>query len=81
MASDKRDKRDKTEEAIGITAGIAREDRARLVAKFGRPFAAGETLFREGEVAKEAFLVQEGRVRLAKRVRMVERTLLVARPG
>jgi CRP-like cAMP-binding protein len=82
---DKRDKRDKRdqggEEGVGITAGIAREDRARLVAKFGRTFAAGETLFREGEPAKEAFLVQEGRVRLVKRVRMVERALMVVRPG
>ncbi len=38
-------------------------------------------LFREGEPAKEAFLLQEGRVRLLKRVRMVERSLMVVRPG
>jgi CRP/FNR family cyclic AMP-dependent transcriptional regulator len=56
-------------------------DRARLAAKFGRPFIAGEALFREGEPAKEAFLLQEGRVRLLKRVRTVERSLMVLRPG
>jgi CRP/FNR family transcriptional regulator, cyclic AMP receptor protein len=56
-------------------------DNARLAAKFGRTFTAGEALFREGEAAKEAFLLQEGRVRLLKRVRLVERSLMVVRPG
>jgi CRP/FNR family cyclic AMP-dependent transcriptional regulator len=56
-------------------------ERAKLVAKFGRTFTAGEALFREGEPAREAFLLQEGRVRLLKRVRAVERSLMVIRPG
>jgi CRP/FNR family cyclic AMP-dependent transcriptional regulator len=61
--------------------GIALGDKDRLIAKFGRTFHAGEALFREGEGAKEAFLLQEGRVRLLKRVRLVERSLMVVRPG
>jgi CRP/FNR family cyclic AMP-dependent transcriptional regulator len=73
--------RGKREEAAGIAAEIDPADRARLVESFGRSFAAGEALFREGEPAKEAFLLQEGRVRLLKRVRMVERSLMVVRPG
>jgi CRP-like cAMP-binding protein len=56
-------------------------DRGRLIARFGRTFVSGEALFREGEPAKEAFLLQEGRVRLLKRVRLVERSLMVVRPG
>ncbi len=56
-------------------------DRERLMGRYGRSFAAGETLFREGEPAREAFLLQEGRVRLLKRVRMVERSLIVLKPG
>ncbi len=56
-------------------------DRSRLISRFGRPFAAGDALFREGEPAREAFLLQEGRVRLVKRVRLVERSLMVVRPG
>jgi CRP-like cAMP-binding protein len=56
-------------------------ERARLIARFGRTFRAGEALFREGEPAPEAFLLQEGRVRLLKRVRLVERSLVVVRPG
>ncbi|MEO8878380.1 MAG: Crp/Fnr family transcriptional regulator [Polyangiaceae bacterium] len=56
-------------------------ERERLIGRFGRRFRAGESLFREGEPAKEAFLLQEGRVRLLKRVRMVERSLLLLKPG
>jgi len=56
-------------------------ERARLLARFGRRFVAGEALFREGAPATEAFLLQEGRVRLLKRVRMVERSLMVVRAG
>jgi CRP/FNR family transcriptional regulator, cyclic AMP receptor protein len=48
---------------------------------WGRPFAQGEMLFREGEPAREAFLLYEGRVRLLKRVRMVERSVSVLRSG
>jgi CRP/FNR family cyclic AMP-dependent transcriptional regulator len=75
------DERGKRDETAGIAGEMAPADRARLVARFGRTFAAGEALFREGEVAREAFLLQEGRVRLLKRVRMVERSLMVVRPG
>jgi len=60
---------------------IAPSERDRLIARFGRKFAAGEALFKEGEPAREAFLLQEGRVRLLKRVRMVERSLLLLKPG
>jgi CRP-like cAMP-binding protein len=60
---------------------LAPDEYARLVGRFGRQFAAGETLFKEGEPAREAFLLQEGRVRLLKRVRMVERSLIVLKQG
>jgi CRP-like cAMP-binding protein len=60
---------------------LAPADRARLLAKYGRRFAAGETLFKEGAPAREAFLLQDGRVRLLKRVRTVERSLMVLKPG
>lgn len=60
---------------------IAESERAKLNSRYGRRFLAGETLFREGEPATHAFLLQEGRVRLLKRVRMVDRSLMVLRPG
>lgn len=52
-----------------------------LIDQYGRPFVQGDILFREGEPATHAFLLQQGRVRLLKRVRMVERSLSVLRPG
>jgi CRP/FNR family transcriptional regulator, cyclic AMP receptor protein len=69
-----------TEDKFGDVT-LAPEERARLIQRFGRAFTAGETLFREGDVAREALLLQEGRVRLLKRVRTVERSLMVLRPG
>lgn len=60
---------------------LAPADRERLIGRFGRRFLAGEPIFREGEPSGEAFLLQEGRVRLLKRVRMVERSLLLLKPG
>ncbi len=53
----------------------------RLLEKFGRRFQAGDVIFREGEPGNEAFLLQDGRVRLLKRVRTVERSLMVLKPG
>lgn len=52
-----------------------------LVQEYGRPFLQGDVLFREGEPATAAFLLHEGKVRLLKRVRMVERGVSVLRPG
>jgi CRP-like cAMP-binding protein len=57
------------------------EQQDRLLARFGRRFASGDVLFRDGDDAAEAFLLQEGRVRLIKRVGAVERALRVLRPG
>jgi CRP-like cAMP-binding protein len=54
---------------------------SRLLARFGRRFSAGDVLFNDGDPASEAFLLQEGRVRLIKRVGAVERSLRVLRPG
>jgi len=56
-------------------------DPERLHARFGRPFEAGDVIFREGEIGTEAYLLQEGRVRLIKRVRGAERSLMVLKPG
>jgi len=52
-----------------------------LLEQYGRPMAQGEILFREGDPASEAYLLHSGRVRLLKRVRMVERSLSVLRAG
>jgi CRP-like cAMP-binding protein len=56
-------------------------DPDRLHARFGRRFQAGEVIFREGEMGTEAYLLEEGRVRLIKKVRGTERSLMVLKPG
>jgi CRP/FNR family transcriptional regulator, cyclic AMP receptor protein len=65
---------------VDINAELDVSSRA-LVEQYGRPFVQGEILFREGEPATEAYLLHQGRIRLLKRVRMVERSLSVLRPG
>ncbi len=57
------------------------DERERLLARFGRRFDAGSIIFRDDEPATEAFLVQEGRVRLFKQIGAMERSLRVVRPG
>lgn len=60
---------------------MKREERVRLLERFGRHFSAGEVLYREGEPASSAFLLHEGKVRILKRVRNVERSLMVLEAG
>lgn len=57
------------------------DERERLLSRYGRRFEAGSIIYREGEAAAQAFLVQEGRVRLFKPVGAMERSLRVVRPG
>lgn len=52
-----------------------------LVEQYGHPFIQGDVFFREGEPATTAYVVHQGRVRLVKRVRAVERSLSVLRTG
>lgn len=56
-------------------------DRQRLLSRFGRSFSAGDVLFREGDDAVEAYLLQEGRIRLIKKVGGSERSLRILRAG
>lgn len=56
-------------------------DRQRLLSRFGRSFTAGDVLFREGDDAVEAYLLQEGRIRLIKKVGGTERSLRILRAG
>lgn len=55
--------------------------RERLIATYGRRFRSGEAIFRQGEPSSEIYVLQEGRVRLEKRVRRAERNLAVLKPG
>lgn len=66
---------------IGPGSGPGIEAQSRLLSRYGRRFAAGTVLFRDGEPATEAFLLQDGRVRLLKQAGRMERSLRVVRPG
>jgi CRP/FNR family transcriptional regulator, cyclic AMP receptor protein len=61
--------------------GPGDDAQARLLSRYGRRFAAGTVLFRDGDPAREAFLLQDGRVRLLKQAGRMERSLRVVRPG
>jgi CRP/FNR family cyclic AMP-dependent transcriptional regulator len=63
------------------TTSAGPDEREQLLARFGRSFAAGTVLFRDGEPADFAYLLESGRVRLFKQVGAMERSLRVVRPG
>lgn len=60
---------------------LGEAERAKLFERFGRSFEAGAPIYAEGDPADFCFLIQEGRVRLVKRVRSSDRALTVLRPG
>lgn len=64
-----------------MTTEAGHDEQSRLLSRFGRKFAPGEVIFEAGAAATEAYLLQEGRVRLIKRVGNSERSLRVIRPG
>jgi CRP-like cAMP-binding protein len=53
----------------------------RLLERFGRAYTGGEMIFVEDEEAAEIFMIVEGRVRLIKKVRLVERDIVVLKAG
>jgi CRP-like cAMP-binding protein len=67
--------------AMSSLMAVDAEEQERLLSRYGRRFKLGEVLFHDGDLANEAFLLQEGRVRLIKRVGASERSLRVLRPG
>lgn len=66
---------------MALSPDVGHEAEQRLLSRYGRRFAAGSILFRDGDPATEAFLLQEGRVRLIKHAGAMERSLRVVRPG
>jgi CRP/FNR family cyclic AMP-dependent transcriptional regulator len=52
-----------------------------LFQRFGKEIPKGTVLVREGDVGKEMFVIQSGRIAVSKRVRDVEKVLAVLGPG
>ena len=57
------------------------KENQRLIEKFGRRYKSGEMIFEEEQEADKIYMVVEGRIRLMKRVRAVERDLVVLKTG
>ncbi len=53
----------------------------RLFERFGRSYSGGEMIFVEEDEAAEVFMIVGGRVRLIKKVRLVERDIVVLKNG
>jgi len=53
----------------------------KLYERFGHEYPAGHSLFKDGELGKEMFVVQSGKVKIHKTVRDVDKTLAVLGPG
>ena len=68
-------------DSMSLFSDTGPEAEERLLTRYGRRFTAGSVLFRDGDIATEAFLLQEGRVRLIKHAGAMERSLRVVRPG
>ncbi|MFO0692304.1 MAG: Crp/Fnr family transcriptional regulator [Polyangiales bacterium] len=56
-------------------------DPSRLAERHGRTYPAGAAIYSAGEPADRCYVIQQGRVRIVKRVRSAERSLTVLRPG
>jgi CRP/FNR family transcriptional regulator, cyclic AMP receptor protein len=52
-----------------------------LFARFGRAYAPGDVLFREGEAGEVMFVIQSGAVRITKTIAGTDKTLAVLGPG
>jgi CRP-like cAMP-binding protein len=52
-----------------------------LFQRFGKEFPKGTVLFQEGELGKDMFVIQAGRISISKKVRDVEKVLAILGPG
>jgi CRP/FNR family cyclic AMP-dependent transcriptional regulator len=60
---------------------LGEDQRRQLYDRFGRRYAAGARLYGEGAASDVCYVLQDGRVRLLKRIRDHDRSLAVLRPG
>lgn len=64
-----------------MNTDAVRGEHPALASRFARRFAAGQIVFEAGDPSVEAYLLQEGRIRLIQRVGGREKSLRVVRPG
>jgi CRP/FNR family transcriptional regulator, cyclic AMP receptor protein len=66
---------------MAATMDVHSKNAERLFERFGRSYDGGEAIFGEEEEATEVFMILEGRVRVIKRVRLVERDMVILKAG
>ncbi len=52
-----------------------------IFTKYGRTFAPNEKIFSEGEIGAEMFIIQTGRIRISKKSKDAEKTLVILEDG
>jgi CRP/FNR family transcriptional regulator, cyclic AMP receptor protein len=52
-----------------------------ILSKYGRTYHPEEVIFKEGEIGSEMFIIQSGKVRISKRSKDVEKTLVILENG
>ncbi len=57
------------------------EVREELLKSFGREYPQGSILFREGELGDEMYVIYEGKVKVTKKIRNIEKTLAIMSKG
>ncbi|MDH7498769.1 MAG: Crp/Fnr family transcriptional regulator [candidate division NC10 bacterium] len=57
------------------------EAEQRLFARFGKEVPKGTILFRENDPGQEMYIIQSGKVKISKKVRDIEKTLVVLEKG
>ncbi len=56
-------------------------ERTRLLQRYGKELEVNSVIYSEGDGATHSYLLQEGRVRLVRRVRRADRSITVLKPG
>jgi CRP-like cAMP-binding protein len=72
---------DQTARAQSPTFELGPQSRERLLARYRKRFVSGDTLLAEGAPAREALLLQEGKVSLVRHMGGSERCLAVLKAG
>src|SRR3990167_7500972 len=52
-----------------------------VIQKFGRNFSKDTILFRDGDLSKEMYVIQSGKVKIKKKIGDTEKTLAMLGPG
>ena len=49
--------------------------------KYGKTYAPGDSIFKEGEIGAEMFIIQSGKVKISKKLKNEEKTLVILEDG